>query len=58
LVLNLDGSFSCAATLNCSGADLFTYHATDTISDSNVATAMLTVAPVWDIYMPPVMRSS
>jgi hypothetical protein len=57
LVLNLDGSFTYTPTLN-SGADLFTYHATDTISDSNVATATLTVAPIGDIYMPLVMRSS
>jgi uncharacterized repeat protein (TIGR01451 family) len=43
LSLNPDGSFTYTPTLNFSGFDDFTYHATDAISDSNVATVTLTV---------------
>jgi hypothetical protein len=51
LVLNPDGSFAYTPTLDFGGVDTFTYHATDTISESNVAMVTLTVLPVND---PPV----
>jgi VCBS repeat-containing protein len=51
LVLNPDGSFTYTPTLDFSGVETFTYHATDTISDSNVAAVTLTVTAVND---PPV----
>ncbi len=58
LVLNPDGSFTYTPTLDFSGVDIFTYHATDTISDSNVATVTLTVEPqpFHFVYLPLVMR--
>jgi hypothetical protein len=48
LVLNLDGSFTYTPTLNFNGIDAFTYHATDTISDSKLAAVTLTVTAVND----------
>lgn len=43
--LNADGSFLYTPNAGFSGADTFTYHATDGALDSNVATATITVAP-------------
>jgi CSLREA domain-containing protein len=58
LALNLDGSFTYTPTLDFYGADAFTYHATDTISASNVATVALTVEAQlsWSIYLPVAIR--
>ena len=46
LVLDPDGSFAYTPTLDFHGVDTFTYHATDTVSDSNLATVILTVTAV------------
>jgi uncharacterized repeat protein (TIGR01451 family) len=48
LVLSADGSFTYTPTLDFTGVDTFTYHATDTISDSNLAAVTLTVTAVND----------
>jgi uncharacterized repeat protein (TIGR01451 family) len=48
LVLNANGSFTYTPILNFHGVDLFTYHVTDAISDSNVAAVTLNVTAVND----------
>jgi len=48
LVLNTDGSFSYTPATNFSGADGFTYRASDGTANSNVASVTLTVDPVND----------
>lgn len=45
LVLNADGSFTYTPTAGYSGADSFTYRATDAVAQSGVATVSLTVVP-------------
>jgi uncharacterized repeat protein (TIGR01451 family) len=59
LVLNPDGSFTYTPTLELTGVDTFTYHATDTISDSNLATVTLTVQarPAHFVYLPLVLKN-
>jgi hypothetical protein len=59
LALNLDGSFTYTPALGYVGVDAFTYHATDTISDSNLATVTLTVQaePRHVLYLPLVLRN-
>ena len=54
LDLHLDGGFTYTPTLDFHGVDAFTYHAIDTITDSNVATVTLTVEAktVRHIYLP------
>ncbi len=48
VVVNADGSFVYTPAVNYNGPDSFTYHATDGISSSNIATVSLTVNPVND----------
>jgi VCBS repeat-containing protein len=48
LTLNANGSFSYTPNANFNGTDLFTYHASDGTTSSNVATVMITVTPVND----------
>ena len=48
LTLNGDGSFSYTPAADYSGADSFTYKASDGAAESNVATVSLTVTPVND----------
>jgi hypothetical protein len=57
LVLNADGSFTYTPTLDFHGVDTFTYHATDTISDSNVAAVTLTVQARHFVYLPLVIKN-
>ena len=48
LTLNSNGGFNYSPTPNYNGADSFTYKSNDGDSDSNIATASITVAPVND----------
>ncbi len=48
LTLNADGSFSYTPNADWNGTDSFTYRANDGTTDSNVATATITVNPVND----------
>ena len=48
LTFNADGSFSYAPNANFNGADSFTYKASDTTADSNVATVTIAVNAVND----------
>jgi VCBS repeat-containing protein len=48
LAFSADGSFTYTPNTNFSGADAFTYQATDTYDDSRVATVAITVRPVAD----------
>lgn len=48
LGFNADGSFVYTPTLHFNGSDSFTYHLTDGVDESNVATVTLTVTPVND----------
>jgi uncharacterized repeat protein (TIGR01451 family) len=59
LALNPDGSFTYTPELGFLGVDGFTYHATDTISDSNVAAVTLTVQapPRYLLYLPLVLKN-
>jgi hypothetical protein len=59
LALNLDGSFTYTPALSFAGVDAFTYHATDAISASNVATVTLTVEPqtCHSVYLPLVLKN-
>jgi len=45
VALNADGSFTYTPNAGFSGTDTFTYHATDSLLSSNVATVTITVAP-------------
>ena len=51
LLFNVDGSFSYLPEANWYGVDSFTYSFTDGIAESNIATVMLTVNPVYDAYL-------
>ena len=59
LVLSLDGSFTYTPALDFQGTDSFTYHATDAISDSNLAAVTLTVQaePRTFVYLPLVLKN-
>jgi hypothetical protein len=59
LVLSADGSFTYTPTLHFTGVDTFTYHATDAISASNLATVTLTVQarPAQFVYLPLVLKN-
>jgi CSLREA domain-containing protein len=46
VLLNPDGSFTYTPNLGYSGPDSFSYHATDGVLNSNIATVNLTVAPL------------
>src|SRR5206468_2993250 len=48
LTLNADGSFTYTPVADYYGADTFTYKATDSVADSNVATVTINVTPVND----------
>jgi hypothetical protein len=48
ITLNPDGSFSYAPNGDFAGSDSFTYHANDTIDDSNIVSVTITVDPVND----------
>ncbi|MBK9121838.1 MAG: tandem-95 repeat protein [Chloroflexi bacterium] len=48
LTLNTDGSFTYTPNANFNGSDSFTYVASDSVADSNVATVTITVNPVND----------
>jgi len=49
VILNADGSFTYTPNAEYSGDDSFTYHASDGIADSGVATVLITVNPVNDL---------
>jgi hypothetical protein len=59
LLLNPDGSFTYTPMLDFHGVDAFTYHATDAISDSNLATVTLTVQarPPHFVYLPLIVKN-
>jgi len=48
LILNSDGSFNYTPNTGYTGADSFTYHATDGVNNSNIATVNLKVNLYWD----------
>jgi uncharacterized repeat protein (TIGR01451 family) len=56
LVLNPNGSFIYTPALSFVGTDTFTYHATDAISDSNLATVTVLVEPRYLLYLPLVVE--
>ena len=49
LTLKLDGSFVYTPDANWNGTDGFTYHASDGLSNSGVASVLITVTPVNDV---------
>jgi uncharacterized repeat protein (TIGR01451 family) len=57
LALNPDGAFTYTPTLDFRGIDTFTYHATDTISDSSVAAVTVTVQARYFVYLPLVVKN-
>jgi uncharacterized repeat protein (TIGR01451 family) len=57
LILDVDGSFTYTPPLGFLGQDTFAYYATDTISDSNVATVTVHVDPLRFMYLPMVLKN-
>jgi uncharacterized repeat protein (TIGR01451 family) len=55
VILNLDGTFVYTPTLDFAGEDTFTYHASDGVLDSNVATVTIAVG-AHRVYLPMVIR--
>jgi hypothetical protein len=57
LDFNPDGSFDYVPETDYSGVVTFTYHATDGLLDSNIATVTITVVEVWkEVYLPVIIR--
>jgi VCBS repeat-containing protein len=57
LDFNPDGSFSYVPEKDYAGTVTFTYHATDSLLDSDTATVTITVIEVWkEVYLPMIIR--
>jgi VCBS repeat-containing protein len=54
LILGTDGSFTYTPAASFSGVDTFTYHASDGLADSNIATVQITITG-YRIYLPLVL---